>query len=303
MAYTTGGLIQASDYNGFATSLNTILSTGTGNSGYGQTTVSSVAAAGTVTATQWSTLVGAVNKVRSHQATFSNLGLYTSGTTINATTDVQTNINTAITNKLNHASNGVTITGSAFTLTVASAETTAAVTASVEKTATFGSSDQARYFFNAGGEIRYFLVSYTNTGGTVRGSTLGGLAENGLGGKTFSGETASARYGSLYTVTTDATTTAGYFDLTTGYVDQVKISGSLYGAAYSGDFARIQTKYSGATTNGAKGNIFHFNLTLSSSAQSPAFNDSINVTVNCRIDVTPPSATYLTDSWGTVTIA
>ena len=313
MTYSLGGLIEASDYNNFAGGnggganvsgqLNTVLGTGYGNAGYGQTSVSNVSVAGSVTATQWSTLVGGVNKVRSHQTAFSNLSLYTTGTTINATTDVATNLTNAYNSRLSYQALGSVVTGANFTLNIVSVNTTAAVSASAERTATFGSADQARYFFNAGGELRFYVASYVNPGATTRGSTLGDLAVNGLGGKTFKAVDNSARYGTGYTVTTDLTTGAGYYSLTTSYVDKVKISGSAAGAVYSSDYVSIQSKYGGATTNGANGNVFYFNLTLYSGAQSPAFNDSIDMTVTYRIDTAPPSTTYLSNSWGSVTIA
>ena len=315
MTYSSGGLIQASDYNGFAGGnggganvsgqLNTVLGTGYGNAGYGQTSVSNVSVAGSVTAAQWSTLVAGVNKVRSHQTAFTNLSLYTTGTTINATNDVSTNLTNSYTSRLSYQTLGGVTTGSNFTLNISSPNTAAAVTASAERTATFGSgADATRYFFNAGGELRFYISSYSNPGGTVRGSTLGGCAVNGLGGKTFKAVDNSARYGTGYTVTTDLTTGAGYYSLTTSYVDKIKISGSAYGAAYSGDFVRIQAKSNGTQgSNADKGTIFYFNLTLNSAAQSPAFNDSINMTVTYRIDTAYPSSTYLSNTWGTVTIA
>ena len=314
MTYSAGGLIQASDYNAFAGGnggganvsgqLNTVLGVGYGNAGYGQTSVSNVSVAGSVTAAQWTTLVVGVNKVRSHQTSFVNLSLYTTGTTINATNDVATNLTNSYNSRLSYQTLGSVTTGSNYTLNISSPNTTAAVSASAERTATFASADAARYFFNAGGELRFFIASYANPGGTVRGSSLGGTAVNGLGGKTFKAVDNSARYGTGYTVTTDLTTGAGYYSLTTSYVDKIKISGSAYGAVYSGDFVRIQAKSNGAQgSNGDKGTIFYFNFTLNSAAQSPAFNDSINMTVTYRIDTAPPSTVYLSDSWGSITIA
>ena len=316
MTYSLGGLIQATDYNNFAGGnggganvsgqLNTVLGTGYGNAGYGQTSVSNVSVAGSVTAAQWSTLVGGVNKVRSHQTAFSNLGLYTTGTTINATTDVATNLTDAYTSRLSYQSLGSVVTGSDFTLQITAPNQTTAASASAERTATFTSgADATRYFFNAGGELRFYIASYTNTGGTVRGSTLGGCAVNGLGGKTFKAVDNSARYGTGYTVTTDVTTGGGYYSLTTSYVEKIKISGSAYGAVYSGDYVSIDLKSDGTQgSNADKGTILTFRLNLYSAAQaSPAFNDSIDMTVTYRIDTAPPSTTYLSNSWGSVTIA
>ena len=315
MTYSLGGLIEASDYNGFAGGnggganvsgqLNTVLGTGYGNAGYGQTSVSNVSVAGSVTAAQWSTLVAGVNKVRSHQTAFSNLLLYTTGTTINATNDVATNLTNSYTSRLSYQTLGGVTTGSDYTLNISSPNTTSAVSASAERTATFGSgADATRYFFNAGGELRFYISSYSNPGGTVRGSTLGGCAVNGLGGKTFKAVDNGARYGTGYTVTTDVTTGGGYYSLTTSYVEKIKISGSAYGAAYSGDFVSIDLKSNGAQgSNGDKGTILTFRLNLYSGAQSPAFNDSIDMTVTYRIDTAHPSSTYLSDTWGTTVIA
>ena len=39
MTYSTGGVVQASDYNTFQTNLNNVWSTGSGNSGWGQTAI------------------------------------------------------------------------------------------------------------------------------------------------------------------------------------------------------------------------------------------------------------------------
>jgi hypothetical protein len=44
-------------------------------------------------------------------------------------------------------------------------------------------------------------------------------------------------------------------------------------------------------------------LELFSGAQSPAFDDSIDITVNHRVDVIYPSTTFLANTWGSVTIS
>ena len=61
MTYAAGNIIVATDYNGFvatsANNINAIWGTGSGDKGWGQTNISQVAVGGTVTATQWATLV------------------------------------------------------------------------------------------------------------------------------------------------------------------------------------------------------------------------------------------------------
>ena len=111
MTYASAGTIQASDYNDFAggtaanvsSQLNTVLSTGRGNAGYGQTSVSNVVAVtNDVTATQWATLVNGVDKVRKHQSgvSYSNLTTYSAGQTINATNNISGALGTAYTSRL-----------------------------------------------------------------------------------------------------------------------------------------------------------------------------------------------------------
>lgn len=314
MTYSLGGLIQASDYNAFAGGatanvsgqVNTLYSTGSGNAGYGQGTVSNVSVSGTVTAAQWSTLVGAINVVRKHQsgAGFSNLSLYTTGTTINADTDVGTNATTGYTNRLVRDTLGTTTTGSNYSLVVSSPNTTAAVSNNVTRTATFGGGNNARYFFNAGGELRFYVSGYTNTGGTTRGVALGGTCATGFGGKTLKAQDMSARYGTGLTVTTDLTSGAGYYSLTTSAVVKSKITGSTYASVYNADYCQLEVWSNGPQgSNGDAGSIISMRLTAYSGAQSPAFNDSINVSITHRIDVAYPSTAYLSNSWGTVTIA
>lgn len=314
MTYSAGGLIEASDYNLFvggaaanvSGQLNTVWSTGYGNAGYGQTAVSNVSVAGSVTAAQWSTLVGTVNAVNSHQSnTFSNLSLYTVGTTINATNDVGTNLTTAYTNRMVKGVGGTTITGALASATMNIPNQTASASITFNRTATFASADAARYFFNAGGELRFFIDSYTNTGGTTRGLALGALALDGFGGKTISASNASARYGAgVVTVTTDLTTNSGYYSQSASQKIMTQLDGSTYGAVYSGDQVLFKANTNGAQgSNGDVGTTVTSEVTLTTGAQSPALNDSVNLTVYYRMDVVYPPTAFLSNTWGAVTIS
>jgi hypothetical protein len=312
MTYASGGLIQASDYNGFAGGdaganvsgqLNTVLGIGFGNSGYGQTAVSNVSVAGQVTAAQWTSLVNGVNNVRKHQdgGSFSNLGTYTAGTTINATNDVSSNLTTAYTNRLASAASGPLVNQPSQNATQNSSSA-AEQTMTFTRTATFGSSDQARYFFNAGGNIAIVIGTVTNTGGTSRGASLGNIVAT-LNGK---GMTAAAQSPMAtpapYSETTDLTTNYGYYGQSTSLLTTYEISGSNYGAAYSGQTGKVQTKVTGtAGSYGGKGETISFTMTGTSPAQSPAVNDSINITIAHYLQVRFPSSTYLANTWGGVT--
>ena len=61
MTYSAGNVILAADYNGFANdsanNIGNVWAVGSTDKGWGQANIANVAATGTVTATQWATLV------------------------------------------------------------------------------------------------------------------------------------------------------------------------------------------------------------------------------------------------------
>ena len=74
MTYSTGGLIQATDYNGFVSTtsganINATWGTAISGSGYGQTNLSTVNPADIVSATQWATLNSTLSSMANHQGT------------------------------------------------------------------------------------------------------------------------------------------------------------------------------------------------------------------------------------------
>ena len=73
MTYSVGNTIVATDYNGFistnAANINGIWSTGATSFGYGETAVTTVSAAGTITATQWATLNNRISSMASQTGT------------------------------------------------------------------------------------------------------------------------------------------------------------------------------------------------------------------------------------------
>ena len=74
MTYSSGSLIEATDYNGFVSgtanaNINDIWSVGSGDKGYGESAVANVSVASTVTATNWATLVNRLSSLGSHTGT------------------------------------------------------------------------------------------------------------------------------------------------------------------------------------------------------------------------------------------
>ena len=150
MAYTTGDTILDNHYNDFATSVNAVWGSGSGDSGYGQTdTVSSVSAGTTVTAAQWTTLLARITSAANHQSSsITSISNPSAGDTIAAYSALSGNITTITNNRLNvHARDSVS---------ESNCSTTTTLTGTIEQRGTWawGSEAQARYFFNAGGRLR-----------------------------------------------------------------------------------------------------------------------------------------------------
>lgn len=160
MAYTSGDTILDDHYNDFATSVNAIWGSGSGDRGYGQTnTVSSVSAGSTITASQWSTLLARITSAASHQSSsITSITSPSAGDTIAAYTALSGNISTIDSNRMNvHARDSIS---------ESNCSTTTTLTGTIEQRGTWawGSEAQARYFFNAGGRIsvRWDISSYTS---------------------------------------------------------------------------------------------------------------------------------------------
>ena len=312
MAYSQGGLIDAADYNGFigtspsstANKLNTVWAVGNGNAGYGQTAIAQVSSAGLVTATQWATMINNLNSARTHQSgSGSGISAVTSGSTVNYLSTLSTNITTAYTNRSTFNAQGTTTTGSVFSPNFTAVNQLAASTFNITRTATFASADQARYFFNAGGQLNFVVTSTTNGDSTSRSSDLVTLMSTNFVSKpAFRSASASAHTGTGGTVNTDSTT-IGYFNLTTSYQTLTKITSATSG--YTGDYVELDVKSNGVQgSNADVGTVITFYVTIYSAARTgTAFNDTINITPNHRIDIVYPETTNLTNSWGTVTIA
>ena len=116
MAYSSGGLIQATDYNGFASTtaganVNDIWGTGSGDKGWGQTALSTVSALGIVTATNWASLVNTISSMGSQTGT--SITARSAPTTGNLI-QVLAALNTDLTNITTNRNNAVAV-GSQFT--------------------------------------------------------------------------------------------------------------------------------------------------------------------------------------------
>lgn len=317
MTYSVGGLIQATDYNGFVSTtvganVNATWSTGTTSAGYGQSAIATVSASGTVTAAQWASLVNTIAAMANHQGTtITARTAPTAGTTI----AVLSAVNTDITNCYNNRGNAVAV-GSQYTSwsgTNSKTTTTSGATWSITftNTVTFASADAARYFFNAGGLIK-LDVSKTATGQTGDpewndlASTLcgdiffsGGAYTQTIAGGTYTGTTKSGGTGTPNTLATGT----GYFDLTPGGAATVIYKQFADTAPYTSNYIQHSVALN------ASSNILTFTTLWSASDGDPisggtAASGATPGTAPCTIcTYYPPSTTYLTNTWGTPTVA
>ena len=307
MTYSSGGLIQAADYNSFATSINTIWGTGSGSSGYGQsTTLSNATAAVTIASTEWSAAVSRLNSMRAHQsgATYAPTSP-TSGGLIQYLSDFSTTVTTITTNKNAFNANGSDST------TNYDNSTGWYTSSQREVSLTFASGDAARYFFNAGGQIRvsFSLTSGDNSKSTDWATLCSDAGTLVFGSNTFSKSGGGGNAPSTYN------TGIGYYSLTTSYqtLSQQYSTGSA-GSYYSNNYIQFQVKSNGVQgANSDKGSVITFNANFVDAATdsnwaqlygNPDQIDEVHGTLRMAVTIRYPSSTYLSSTaWGTPTLA
>jgi hypothetical protein len=317
MTYSSGGLIQATDYNGFANTtvganVNATWSTGTTSAGYGQTAIATVSAAGTVTATQWATLVNTIASMGSHQGTaITARTAPVTGNTVSILSALNTDITNCYNNRGNAAASGTQFTGYSGTNSKTGTTTGATWSITFTNTVTFASANAARYFFNAGGTIK-IDVSKTSTGATGDpewndlANTLcgdifitGGAYSQTIAGVVYTGTTKSGGTGTPNTLTT----TTGFFDLTPGGAAVIVYKQFADTAPYTANFIQHSLSLNAGST------VLTITTLWSASDGDPISGGSASVGATPGTAPTtivtyfPPSTTYLSASWGTPTVA
>jgi hypothetical protein len=300
MAYSQGGLIEATDYNNLingSNQLNTVWGVGNGDAGYGQTAITTVAAGNTVTATQWATLINRLNSVRNHQSGVgSGITAVTAGQTINHLSTLQTQVNTAFTNRGLFAAQGSTTTGVTDTTNPA-VGATSGLGYIRDTNVTFSSANAARYFFNAGGQLNFF-VSATSNDGSSRSTTLRDMVNQAGGIAAFRNNSNGGRTGTGGVVATN-NTGIGYRQINTSFqrIVDMNVAGT-----YSAHDVSLEAFSNGIdTTNGSNGSTVVFRIYIAAAADD-GFGGSINLNLSVRTDIVFPSTTHLTNVWGTPTI-
>jgi hypothetical protein len=325
MTYSVGGLIQATDYNGFVSTtaganVNATWSTGSTNAGWGQTALGTVSAGGTVTATQWASLVNTLSSMGSQTGTaITARSAPTAGQTISVLAAVNTDLTNCYNNRGNAVGSGTqygTFSGTT-SKTTATGAGQAAWTITFTHTVTFPSADQARYFFNAGGIVKIqYGKSSTGTDSDPDWNTFAGQCGsiNITGGaQTIAAQayTGTTRLGGTGGTQTTLATATGWYALTGTPTTIFQLNNAT--APYSGEYIRTTATATSSTvltlvttwvSDGSSGAGTSANITGGTGIASPSTTPTVaNGAPTTLVNYVPPSTTYLTNSWGTPTIA
>lgn len=328
MTYTSGSLIQASDYNTFTTTsggLNDIWATGAGDKGWGQSGFTSASTGGTVTATQWAQLVNNLASSGSQTNTLlTSRTAPTTGQTIGILSALATDISSVTTNRGNAAAVGTeygTFTGTTSKTTTTGTGTNA-WTITFTHVVTFPSADQARYFWNAGGRVRLqYGKSSTGLDSDADWNTFIGYcgslyisgrvnsAAQTIAGTSYTGTT---RIGGTGGTQTTLATTTGWYSLTAGAAATTVFQLNDTASPYTGDTIittaavnagsttlTLTTTFNSTSRAGAGQNT---QISGGTAVSSPATSIGAATAPTTLCTYIPPSTSYLTQSWGTPTI-
>ena len=311
MTYSSGGLIQATDYNGFVSTtaganLNAVL-----NTAYGQTAVATVSAAGTISATQWASLVNSTASMGAHtNTTITARAAPTTGTTISVLAAVNTDLTNIFTNRYNAVSSGAQFTGWTGTNSKTAATSGATWSITFTNTVTWSSAAAATYFFNAGGLIKIDVAKSAT--GALGDPEWNDLATTLCGDIYISGlATAHTIAGVSYTGTTKIGGTGTPTTLSTGTGWDALVAGAAGTIVYKqfADTAPYTSNFIQHTiAKGASSDTLVITTLWSPSDGDPitggtAASGATPGTAPCTI-VTyyPPETTNLSNTWGTPTV-
>jgi len=295
MTYASGGLIEASDYNNFVTSVNAIWGTGSSDSGYGQAnTLSNVSPAGSITATQWINLIDRIDSMRAHQSgVTSGLTSPIAGDVIAYLSTLSSQLSSINTNRLSNTGSGFAADslGGVKTLSNSSGFTT---TRTQEFSITFLSYDQMRYFFNTGGFVSITANNSALTGNTKStdfdalctafGTTriYAQLSEKSGGSGTLS--TSNTAFGFYDLDTTDQLIFRQYSTTTTGG----------YNSNYISSFARVNSN--------TVPTVIRLKIVLQDDA-ADVVDDTVSGTVRTDCTARASGVAYVANVWGSQTSA
>ena len=297
MSYQQYGQIQVADYNNLVNTLNAVWGSGSGNSGYGQTSLPTKNVGDQVGATEWAALVNRISSIASHQnSSITSVTAPATGDPIKFISAVNNNLTTITNNRLNASAQATSVTTSKATTTTWTDKVT--FTTNV----TFTSAAAARYFFNAGGQLA-ITCSHGSSGSTGIDKVFYDLC-NSFGTVTLSagsvniagtGFTGTTKTGGAGTAT--VSTATGYYALTTTPVEIFKQLAAGAWSPYVTSFISVTAKVD------ATGGVITFVTTIDENwTTGIGLPVATGTTVN--LIAKPPSTTYVTtNSWGTPVVS
>lgn len=321
MTYAKNSSINANDFNNFAGTTDVgagsaanaqnkagyLYGVGYGDRGYGLNSISLVAKnSGDTIGQEWQNLRTILNSLAQWTGSAQDLippsSAFNTGSNIIAherdapstnSYDIQDVLSTLDTNRLNFQIGNMTLSNNASSSTRNSTWGAGSSGITCEFSVSFSNEDAARYFFNTGGDIRLALNHPSTL--TPRDSSWNTILDNLV--VSFKANTSSRLSGS-FGVSRDV----GYYQLTTNY--QTILDGTNTGvSAYSVNDFDVSAKTGPFTgTNGSKGSIVYFKVTLADE-QSNAFSDIVqpgtsvslsHLRATNLISITPPTTAVVT---------
>ncbi len=258
------------DYNSIRDKIVSILGTGSGSRGYGQSIISSPVYAGNlITAQQWDELKTDLINIKVHQDGLlpaiadiqrNDVVSYGAG---HPNTNYDSLADAALLTRFNIGT-GQSVVANKATQSTSSAWSTQA---QAVLTVTFGSADQGRYFFNSGGDIR---ISATRAGGsaTQQNNAWTNLLSN-VGVQRFSG---------------NFPTLVNYYALTNSYQTYYYLP---YSTPYSSNFVRLEASCNVANNSGGTATVVYIKITLQDDYVDlgpPSPGDSVDGTLTITVD-------------------
>jgi hypothetical protein len=317
MTYSAGQLIEATDYNGFVSTtsganVNNVWSTGSVDAGWGQTALATVSSAGSITATQWASLVNTISTMASQTGTaITSRTAPVAGNTINILDALNTDLNNITANRQNAVANGAQFVGWTGTNSKTSSTSGAAWTISFVNTVTFASANAARYFFNAGGRIKIDVSK--NAVGELGDPEWNDLANTLCGDIFITGGTATQTIASAnYTGTTKVggtgtpnilLTGTGWHDLVPGAADTIVYKQFADTAPYTNNFIQHSLARSADSTQLIITTLWSNPEGDTISGGTASSGASPGTAPTTIVTYFPPATTFLTNSWGTPTVA
>jgi hypothetical protein len=242
----------------------------------------------------------------------------TAGQTISILAAINTDLTNITTNRGNAAASGTqfgTFSGTT-SKTSATGSGQAAWTITFTHTVTFPSAAQTRYFFNAGGIIRInYGKSSTGTDSDPDWNTLAGYVGsiNLTGGaQTIAAQayTGTTRLGGSGGTQTTLATSTGWYNLTGSPTTIFQLNNPT--APYTTEFIRTTATATSSTvltlvttwvSDGSSGAGTSSNISGGTAVTSPATSIGAATAPTTLVTYIPPSTSFLTNSWGTPSIA